>query len=83
MSRNDKIDMIYDTLVDFRSESRDRMGRIEEDLRDHIEGVKQNRARIEKLEEPGKALSMIKRWAVWVTAVGAAFAMITKYLEIL
>ncbi len=40
----------------------------------HIEGVQQNRTRIEKLEEPGKALGLIKKWAMWVTAIGAATA---------
>lgn len=81
MSRDDKIDMVYDILVDFRDESRDRMSRIEADLRDHIEGVKQNRARIEKLEEPGKALNLIKRWAMWLTAVLGAGTALANYME--
>lgn len=83
MSDDRKIDMVYDVLVDFRNESRERMTRIEIDLEKHIEGVEQNRARIEKLEEPQKALSQIKKWAGWLVTVGAAAGLIAKYLEIL
>lgn len=78
---SDKIDMIYDTLIDFRDNSRERMSRIEEDLREHKEGVIQNRTRIEKLEEPGKALNQIKKWAMWLTAVSAGFAALTYFME--
>jgi hypothetical protein len=78
---DDKVDMIYDTLVDFRDTSRDRMSRIEDDLRDHKEGVIQNRSRIEKLEEPVKALGQIKRWSLWVAALAAGLTGLAKVLE--
>ncbi len=91
---SEKIDLIYEILKDYIKDSNDRMGRIESDLKFHIEGVVQNRTRIEalekqenelenkveKLEEPRKALALIKQWAGWVTAVGAAAAFIAKYL---
>lgn len=50
------------------------------ELHRHIEGVEQNRARIEKLEEPAKALKLVKSWALWVTSVGAAVAVVMKWL---
>ena len=69
---SDKSDIIFKTLVDFRIESNERMGRIEDDLKEHKEGVMQNRARIEVLEGPRKALDQIKKWAMWIIPVAAA-----------
>lgn len=97
MSR-EKTDMIYDTLVDFRAETKDRLKRIEHDLREHKEGVIQNRAhikalekeqesilknrdRIELLERPRLALEQIKKWSVWIVAVGGAIGILCKYME--
>lgn len=91
---DDMIRMVSETLNAFRQETNDRMGRIEVDLREHKEGVIQNRTRIEhlerhemsnesrinKLEDPGKALRLIKQWAGWVLAVGAALALLGEYL---
>ena len=76
----DKLDMIYDTLVRHHEEASDRMTRIEDDLREHKEGVIQNRTRIEKLEEPGKALSMIKKWALWLASISAGAAGLSKIM---
>ena len=39
------------------------------DLSAHIEGVKQNRTRIEKLEEPRKAFSIIKDYLFAAAAI--------------
>jgi len=77
---DDKVDMIYDTLVDFRDTSRERMSRIETDLNEHKEGVIQNRTRIEVLEEPGKALRQIKVWAAWLAAVAGGFAALNYFM---
>lgn len=40
----------------------------------HIEGVEQNRKRIEELEKPKLALIQLKKWAKWGTVI-IGFAM--------
>ena len=65
---DDRLDAIDKHLAVYNSE-----------LHRHIEGVEQNRTRIEKLEEPAKALSLIKKWAVWVTAIGVAAGVIFRW----
>lgn len=67
---DDRLDAIEKHLAVYNSE-----------LHRHIEGVEQNRARIEKLEEPGKALSLIRMWAIWITAIGAAAAVVYKWVN--
>ncbi len=67
---DDRLDAIDKHLAVYNSE-----------LHRHIEGVEQNRSRIEKLEEPGKALGLIKKWAIWVTAIGAAAAVIFRWVS--
>lgn len=81
MPSNNKIDMIYDTLTNFRTETQERMGRIEEDLKIHKEGVIQNRTRIEKLEKPWNALREIKKWAKWIITISGAAIIIAKIME--
>lgn len=76
----EKIDLIYDTMTTYHTESRERMTRIETDLREHKEGVAQNRNRIQKLEEPGRALNRIKDWAKWIVIVALAAAVLKEYL---
>lgn len=67
---DDRLDDIDKHLAVYNSE-----------LHRHIEGVEQNRARIEKLEQPGQALSLIKKWAMWVTAIGAATAVVVRWVS--
>jgi len=65
-----RIEKKVDRLVDTTTEIRITQAKMEvevakntADLATHIEGVKQNRHRIEKLEEPGKVRQYIaKRW---------------------
>lgn len=45
-----------------------------------ISEVKKLEARIETLEEPRKALDLLKRTAKWISVVGAGFLMLTKLL---
>ncbi len=80
---SDKIDMIYDTMTTYHGEARERMSRMEEDLREHKEGVIQNRSRIETLEKPGIALRTIRQWAIWLVTVGGGVAMLAKIKEFL
>lgn len=80
---SDKLDVIYDVIRDNHKESSERMTRIEIDLREHKEGVIQNRARIEKLEEPMNALLFLKKAAIWISCICAAGGAIYKALELL
>jgi len=78
---SDKIDLIYTAVVQNHKEASGRMTRIESDLKEHKDGVIQNRTRIEKLEEPSKALKQIKKWAGWIFTVSAATLAIYKLVE--
>lgn len=85
---SDKIDMIYDltTRIDERQRSKaekdaerhakedSRMGVIEEDLREHKEGVIQNRARIMELERHKTFKDTLKTKATKLTAILASIA---------
>lgn len=81
MSDDNKVDRIYETIIDHHEETSSRLALIEYDLREHKEGVIQNRARIERLEEPAKALTKIKEWAIWLAAVSGGIAAFAKLME--
>ena len=53
------------------------------DLTEHKEGVVQNRKRIEKLEEPGNAIKLLKKYLLGVGAVAGAVIAILKFLDYL
>ena len=65
-------------VLEYIVEAKARMTRIEHDLEKHIEGVEQNRTRIERLEKPREALGEIKKWAAWLITVSAAAGIIYK-----
>ena len=65
---------------DHSTETHSRMTNIEKDLREHKEGVIQNRGRIERLEEPRKLLKLLKDWAGWIIAIAAAVSIISGKL---
>ena len=66
------------TVLQYIAKAEPRMDRIENDLKEHKEGVIQNRTRIESLEAPRVALGQIKKWSMWLVAVGGAIAIIYK-----
>lgn len=68
-------------VLEYIIEARGRMQRIEDDLEKHIEGVEQNRKRIEELERPRLVLKEIKKWAAWLITVSAAAGIIYKVLN--
>ena len=73
-----KIDKIQETLQDVKIEHAVQTEHIKKntkDLEDHIEGVKQNRARIEHLEKSEAKVGMI--WKV-LTAVFALVAVVSS-----
>ena len=53
------------------------------DLTDHKEGVIQNRARIEKLEEPTLAFGIIKKYVIGLGTIAGAVYGILKLLDYL
>ena len=78
--------------IKWRAETSSRLLIIEEDLREHKEGVIQNRGvlakqdkRIEILEEPGKTRTILYKKSMtifkFIAAAGAACAALGKYLE--
>lgn len=80
-----------ETIV-WRSQADSRTDRIEIDLREHKEGVIQNRKamklfnnRLEIIEEPGKAKAFLYEHGMktlkFIAALGAAVAVVGKYLK--
>lgn len=53
------------------------------DLTEHKEGVIQNRKRIEKLEEPGKAFKLLKKYLIGFGAVAGSILAVLKFLDYL
>ena len=53
------------------------------DLETHIEGVMQNRSRIEKLEEPGKAFKILKKYLMGIAAITGSILAIMKFKDYL
>ena len=53
------------------------------DLKEHKEGVIQNRTRIEKLEEPGKAFKLLKKYLIGLGATAGSIIAILKFLDYL
>ena len=65
----------------------DRLTAIEIDLREHKEGVIQNRSvitkvvkRLDVVEEPSKVISVLKKWLLGAAAVAAAIITISKLM---
>ena len=60
----DKVEMIYDSLMDFRDECREEFKEIKANAKAHAEEMHEHKedveGRLDKLEAPGKALKQIK-----------------------
>ena len=88
-----KLDKLVDVTTDIRltqTKMESDISRNTSDIADHIEGVKQNRARIEKLEEPSKARKWLKNklqenWKLWAAILSTILAAlgILKYFGFL
>jgi hypothetical protein len=81
----DKTDLIYDALIDFRTECRQEFVEIKQNARIHSEEMRKHKEdtsaefkqldkRIDKIEQPSKTLATLKSWALWVIAIAAATA---------
>lgn len=87
-----KDDLILDLLKEVREDQKSHsiilvevqkdVAKNTEDLADHIEGVKQNRARIEKLEEPKKAFGVFKKYLIGAGGIAAAIIGIIKLINL-
>ena len=53
------------------------------DLTEHKEGVIQNRARIVRLEEPGNAFKLLKKYLLGASAIAGSLLVIFKFLDLL
>jgi hypothetical protein len=87
----DKLDKIQDDVSDLKVEQAKQgkdIGQNTKDLSEHIEGVKQNRARLElhgaqltNLQAPAIAAGQIKKWALWFGGIaGAVLAVYKLYM---
>ena len=90
MSR-EKIDLIYDALMNFREEMKEDIKEMKENAKAHAEEMHEHKVevtgklenmekRVSTLEEPSKALGYIKTWAAWVITVGGAIGVAINYL---
>ena len=76
-----------ETSIKHHADTNARLDIYNEQLKTHIEGVKtlkemhkSNVERIEVLEEPAKALSTIKKWAVWTAGIAGAIVAVAKVI---
>lgn len=82
---SDKLDLIYDTVIDLRAECREEFKQIKEDQKKHAEEMhahkEETQERLEQLEQPSKTLAQIKKWALWCASIAAGVAAIIKLGE--
>lgn len=87
----DKTDLIYDALIDFRDETRTEFHEIKSNAKEHTEEMHEHKKevtskfekqeeRIDKLEEPRKALGLIRTWALWIIAIGGALSWLKDHI---
>lgn len=87
----DKTDLIYDALMDFREESREEFKEIKANAKAHTQEMHEHKKemstkmekmdeRVDKLEEPRKALGLIRTWALWIIAIGGALSWLKDHI---
>lgn len=90
---NKEDDLIIVLLKEVREDQKDHstilvelqkdVSRNTDDLEVHIEGVMQNRGRIERLEEPSKAFKILKKYILGLGAIAGSVLAIMKFLNYL
>ena len=87
MSLDIKVDTILNVLIDMKSEQArqgEQIDRNTEDLKDHIEGVRQNRIRIESLEKSKeRSKGVIKFLGVAASVIAGVAAVATALIKYL
>jgi hypothetical protein len=85
----DKTDIILQRIDDLKDSTEQRLDTYNDLLQDHIKRTNilenlhmDNLKRIEKLEEPRKALVFIKSVALYVAAIAGAILTIAKIMEL-
>lgn len=75
-----------ETLV-WQATTSSRLDSIDENLAEHMRRTdvleklhEDNQQRIEDLEQPGKTLATIKKWALWTSGVAGAIVAVAKVL---
>lgn len=86
MDIDQKFEIIIEHVIDIKTEQARQGGQIDhntKDLKDHIEGVVQNRGRIEVLEKDKVRKKAIVKFSCVIASVGAGiaaiFSAVTKY----
>lgn len=81
----EKTDLIYNELVNFRQECRAEFTEIKSNARAHAQEMHEHKqdveGRLDKLEEPRKALNQLKKWALWAASMAAGVAAVGKFME--
>jgi len=84
----DKMDLIIARIDDLKDSSNDRLDSIDVNLAEHMRRTdvledlhRDNQSRISTLEEPRKALELIKKSALWLSAISGAVLIIIKLIK--
>lgn len=84
-----KEDLIIQRIDDLKDSTDSRLDSIDANLRAHMRRTEileklhhDNQSRIEKLEEPRKALVLIKNAALYIAAIAGAILTIAKVMEL-
>ena len=85
---SDKLDLVIDRIDDLKEATNDRLDSIDENLREHMRRTAvledlhiDNQIRINKLEEPKKALLMLKSMVLYISSIAGAILVIMKLME--
>lgn len=87
----EKIDLVYDAVVDLKEYCKDEFKQVKENAKAHAtemhehkkemhEKMEAQEERLDKLEAPRKALNLIKSWALWIIAIGGALSWLKDHI---
>ena len=81
----DKLDLIIQRIQDLKDSTSDRMESIDDNLREHMRRTdvledlhRDNQTRIQSLEEPRKALLLLKSVVLYISVTAGAIVTIVK-----
>jgi len=84
----DKIDLVIKLIEEQKGSTDKRLDSIDDNLREHMRRTdvledlhRDNQIRIQTLEEPRKALALIKKSALWISAISGAILIISKLIK--
>jgi len=84
----DKIDLVIKLIEEQKGSTDKRLDSIDDNLREHMRRTdvledlhRDNQDRIQILEQPRNALVLIKKSALWVSAISGAILIISKLIK--